>query len=119
MSYDLGLKDPITKQWIELDAPHQMRGGTYCTSGTSSAKTNITYNYGKFFRRVLCPENSIRLLYGMTGAESIPVIKEAIEQLGDDIDDDYWKPTEGNAKRSLYQCLALAQMCPDGIWDGD
>lgn len=119
MSYDLGLKDPVTKEWIELDAPHQMRGGTYCVGGTPSAKINITYNYEQFFRQVLCAENGIRLLYGMTGAESIPIIKKAIEQLGDDIDEHYWKPTEGNAKQALHQCLALAQMYPNGIWDGD
>ena len=55
----------------------------------------------------------------MTGAESIPVIKAAIEKLGNDIDPDYWKPTEGNAKKALYGLLALAQIRPDGVWDGD
>ena len=39
--------------------------------------------------------------------------------LGDDVDDDYWKPTEGNAKRALYGLLAMAQMRPDGVWGGD
>lgn len=130
MSYSLGLKDPIkinqargiahrVKEWIELDAPHLMRGGTFYASGTSLAKINITYNYAPIFRKVLGWDESIRFLYGMTGAESIPFIKAAIKQLADDVDEDYWKPTEGNAKRALYQCLALAQMCPDGVWDGD
>ena len=35
------------------------------------------------------------------------------------VDDDYWKSTEGNAKRSLIQLLTLAKLRPDGIWDGD
>lgn len=29
MSYDLYLVDPISRKTLELDAPHQMRGGTY------------------------------------------------------------------------------------------
>jgi hypothetical protein len=123
MSYDLGLKDPVTEKWITLESPHQMRGGTYCLTGQPAAKINITYNYAKHFRRVIPPEengeNGIRALYGKTGAESIPILKKAIAQLGDDVDKDYWSPTEGNAKKALHQCLALAQMCPDGIWDGD
>lgn len=118
MSYDISLCDPVTKETIMLESPHAMRGGTYAVDGTTEAWLNITYNYAKLFRRVFGDEG-IRTIYGMTGAESIPVLKAAISQLGDDVSDDYWKDTEGNAKRSLYQLLALAQMRPDGVWDGD
>jgi hypothetical protein len=55
----------------------------------------------------------------MTGADSIPILEKAIAQLGDDVDEDYWEPTEGNAKRALSQLLALAKMRPDGVWTGD
>jgi hypothetical protein len=55
----------------------------------------------------------------MTGAESIPVLQAAADQLGNDIDEDYWKPTEGNAKAALLQLIALAKMRPDGVWEGD
>ena len=64
-------------------------------------------------------DQGIRSLYGLTGAESIPLLKTAIDQLNDDIDVDYWKATEGNAKLPLMQLLAMAQMRPDGIWSGD
>ena len=64
-------------------------------------------------------EKGIRTIYGMAGAESIPVIKAAMAQLKDDVSDNYWEPTEGNAKKALAQLLAFAQMRPDGIWDGD
>lgn len=37
----------------------------------------------------------------------------------DDVDDNYWEPTEGNAKRALAGLLAFAQMRPDGVWAGD
>lgn len=118
MSYDLGLKDPISGDWLELDAPHHMRGGTYCLGGSKTAEINITYNYARHYYRVM-GDKGLRTIYGMTGAESIPVLESAIDQLGDEVDSDYWKPTEGNAKRALMQCLVLAQMRPDGVWDGD
>lgn len=118
MSYDLGLKDAITNKWLDLDYPHQMRGGTYQVGGCPTAEINITYNYAKHYYRVM-GEDGLRSIYGKTGAESIPIIGAAIAQLGDDVDENYWSGTEGNAKRALQQCLALAQMRPDGIWDGD
>lgn len=77
---------------------------------------------------------SIRSIYGMTGAESIPVLKGAIHTLEDSTDDisaeertfyeeqgatGYWMPTKENAVRPLYGLLAFAQMRPDGVWDGD
>ncbi len=118
MSYDISLVDPVTKGELALDEPHQMKGGTYQVVGTTSASLNITYNYGKHYRRVI-GEKGIRTIYGMTGAESLPVLQAAADQLGDDVDEDYWEATEGNAKRALLQLIALAKMRPDGVWDGD
>lgn len=118
MSYDLGLCDAVTGDVLELDSPHHMRGGTYKIGGCETAEINITYNYAKHFCRVM-GDKGIRTIYGMTGAESIPVIESAIASLGDDVDKDYWKATEGNAKRALKQCLALARLRPDGVWQGD
>lgn len=118
MSYDIYLNDPVTKEPINLDSPHQMRGGTYASGGTPEAWLNITYNYADHYYRVF-GDKGIRTIYGMTGAESIPVLKNAISQLGDEVDADYWKSTEGNAKKPLIQLLVLAQLRPDGIWDGD
>ena len=118
MSYDISLLNPITKEVIEFDFPHQIKGGTYAIGGTSQAWLNVTYNYSKFYYNVF-GDKGIRTIYGMTGAESIPVLKEAISKLGDDTNPDYWKPTEGNAKGPLLGLLAFAQMRPDGIWYGD
>ena len=117
MSYDIELIDPVTKKTIELDAPHNMRGGTYAMGGTSLAELNVTYNYARHFGHV--GADGIRSIYGKTGAESIPMLEGAAAMLGDDTDPDYWKPTEGNAKRALVQLAALAKMRPDGIWAGD
>ena len=118
MSYDIELQDPITKKPLKLDVPHQMKGGSYAIYGTTNAELNITYNYVHHFRRVL-GDAGIREIYGMTGADSIPLLEKGIAKLGDDVDDDYWKATEGNAKRALVQLVALAKMRPDGVWAGD
>lgn len=119
MSYDIQLCDPVTKETIRFDMSHEIRGGTYCLGGTKEAWLNITYNYGQHFYRVLDSDKGIRILYGKTGAESIPLLKDGITQLGDDVSDDYWEPTEGNAKRALHGLLAFAERRPDGIWEGD
>jgi len=137
MSYDIELTDPITGETLDLETPHHMRGGTYASCGTKKAHLNVTYNYYQQFIRVferleeprpkspewmrdnVVPLVGIRTIYGLTGAESLPLLDKAISQLADDVDDDYWKPTDGNAKRALTQLRALAAMRPDGIWSGD
>ena len=117
MSYDIYLVDPVTKQVLHADTPHRIAGGTYAIGGTNQMWLNVTYNYAPHFRG-FGPEG-IRELYGKSGAESIPLIEAVIAVLGDDKSDDYWEPTEGNAKTALYGLLALARMRPDGIWQGD
>lgn len=118
MSYDIELIDPVTKEPVELDEPHYMRGGTYAMGGTTHAHLNVTYNYSAIFGRVL-GDDGIRTIYGKSGAESIQLLDGAAAQLGDDVDADYWKATEGNAKRVLVQLAALARMRPDAVWTGD
>ena len=137
MSYDIELVDPITGETLDLDAPHHMRGGTYAVGGTTKAHLNITYNYYPHFRRVFDdlpqprdkspqymidaggPVVGVRTIYGLTGGESLPILDRAISMLGDDVDEDYWEPTEGNVKRALIQLRTLAAMRPDGLWHGD
>ena len=122
MSYDIELVHPLTKETLQLDSPHHMRGGTYCVGGSRALHLNITYNYGKFyysaFERIGLHEG-IRSIYGKSGADSIVILNQVAALLGDDVNDDYWKPTEGNAKAALFQLIAMAEMRPDGVWDGD
>ena len=122
MSYAIALTCPVTGETLELDEPHQMKGGTYAVGGTSTATLNITYNYSKHYYPLFQEigyDKGIRSIYGLTGAESIPVLQLAITKLKDDANQDYWKPTEGNAKKALTQLLAFAKMRPDGVWRGD
>ena len=118
MSYDISLHDPVTREVLYADMPHDMRGGIYCAGGTAELWLNVTYNYAPHFKRVL-GERGVRTIYGMTGAESIPVLEAAAARLADDASDDYWDATEGNAKSALLQLAAMAHLRPDGIWDGD
>lgn len=140
MSYDITLNDPISKKTIEFESEHLIVGGTYAIGGTSEAWLNITYNYaGWYYMDGVFPETEgdnrgIRTIYGMTGAESIPVLKNAIaalENSNKEITDEelkeyeehgadgYWIPTKENAIRPLYSLLAFAQFRPDGVWYGD
>lgn len=118
MSYDIRLVDPVTKETLRELRPHQIRGGTYVDGGTNELWLNITGNYWPIFRAQF-GEDGIRSIYGKTGAETIPMLSKAISNLADDVDDNYWVATEGNAKRALCGLLAFAQMRPDGIWNGD
>lgn len=119
MSYDIDLIDPVTKETLQMDSPHQMRGGTYPVGGTRDMSLNVTYNYARHFSRVLHSKAGIRSLYGLSGAEAIPILERGISELSDDWDKNYWQPTEGNAKAALYALLAFAKMRPDGIFEGD
>jgi len=118
MSYDIDLTDPITGEVLQLDEPHGMRGGIYAVGGTTECSLNVTYNYSEHYCRVF-GEAGIRTIYGKTGAESLPILRNAVARLGDDRTHDYWEPTEGNAKAALMQLAALAQLRPDGVWRGD
>ena len=118
MSYDVYLNDSNTGEVVKFNEVHNVTGGTYAMFGTDKAWLNITYNYSDQFRKVLGPKG-IRIIYGMTGAESLNILTEAILKLNNDVDPDYWKSTEGNAKRALNGLLYFAACRPDEIWDGD
>lgn len=135
MSYDISLVDPATQETLHADAPHQMYGGTYAVGGTDELRLNITYNYSRwYYKNYAFGARGIRAIYGLSGAESIPVLKRAIcglESSCEDLSEEdrqhciscdatgYWMPTKTHAIRPLYQLLAMAQMRPDGIWEGD
>lgn len=119
MGYYIELLEPVSKKVIEIDKPHFMRGSMYPIGGSKKLFLSITYNYSNFYYDVIDKDEGIRKIYGMTGLESIPILEQAISKLGDDISEDYWEATEGNAKKPLIQLLTMAKMRPDGIWDGD
>lgn len=115
MSYDIYIVDETGKT-LQLD--HGLRGGTYQVGGATEAWLNITYNYSPHFRRVL-GEKGIRSIYGMDVMDSIPELAAAANALDDNVSDDYWEPTEGNARAALLNLIALAAMAGRGTWEGD
>jgi hypothetical protein len=115
MSYWVYLTDDDGNT-LEMDDRHDIAGGTYVLGGTAECELNVTYNYAPFFYRVLGDEG-LRGLQGQRAASTIPRLEAAIAQLGDDVVDDYWQPTEGNAKQALKGLLVFAKAFPEGIWD--
>ena len=134
MSYDISLRDPVTKETIRFENPHFMRGGMYAIYGTTEAWLNVTYNYSIWYcKDDVFPDNiGIRILDNMSAVDSISILENAISTINnipqdlsnEEIEvykeenvDGYWLPTKVNAVRPLYQLLAMAKLRPDGIWE--
>ena len=121
MSYNIRLKDKETGETLVAKF-NPTREGTYSLSNSKCrpCSFNITYNYAGHCYRHIDSERGIRAIYGKTARESIPILEAAISKLKDDVDSDYWKNTEGNAKEALRGLLEIARNAdPDGVWDGD
>lgn len=120
MSYDIMLKDPVTRETIEINEPHFMRGGTYQVGGSTELWLNVTYNYGHYYYEATegdprfaneqrgkdGPEirYGIRGIYGKTGLESIPMLEDMIAK----IEAAYKKDGEWiTTKRTKYRCLDM------------
>ena len=104
MSYDIELKDRVTGKVIEIDNVHFMTGGTFAVGGTKELWLNITYNYAHYYYEAtdgdprfaheepscvysdgtygpMETEYGIRGIYGKTGAETIPMLKDMISRI--------------------------------------
>lgn len=116
MSWWVYLHCPTCKQALPVES--HTGGGTIAIGGESTATMNITYNYGGHFAGALGYEGHFaEYLTGKTGAEMVEALENAVEALGTDIDPDYWKPTPGNAGRSLAILLNWAKQHPSGVFE--
>ncbi len=86
--------------------------------GTSDAILYITYNYLKHFK-ILDEEKGISCIDGKVAREVIPKLEEAIETLGVERDENYWKATPGNAGYALSILLKWARQHPEAVFDCD
>ena len=126
MSYDIDIINSKTGKIVETHDLHFVRGGTFNAGGTRRLSLNITYNYSKHFYRVLGPEG-IRTIYGKSVAETLPLLAEAVGKLKNNVHEDYWEPTQGNARNALLNLITLGAQAltvmgvnsPDAIWQGD
>ena len=111
MSYDVSLRYPVSGDILLFDEPHQMSGGNYCVGGTREAWLNITYNYARwYYKDGVFPNNGedrsgIRSIYRMSGAESIPVLENAIKTLESMIEDLSEKEIREHEKNGFSQLL--------------
>ena len=93
-----------------LPEKHDIAGGTYAVGGTRDAWLYVTYNYAGTFHRVIGGEG-LRSLDGGCVMDSLPVLDKAIAALGEaQPDADYWKATDGNAKKALVGLKAIADL---------
>lgn len=100
MSWWVSVNDPETGEPISVESFEE--GGTQVMGGSTEADLNITYNYSPHYYRVLTGSNDgLRGLDGWTAARALPVLVAGVAELSEDIDDDYWAATEGNARRAL------------------
>lgn len=118
MSYHICLLDAITQRPLDIYKKHLIQGETFVVCETTMAELSMTYNYGSQFFRVM-GDKGIRTIYGLTGAESVAILEDAIIQLGDDESENYLDPTEGNVKKALIELHRMAKMRPNGIWSGN
>lgn len=94
MSYDISLKDRVTGETLHTTEPHMMTGGTYAIGGTTEMWLNITYNYSHYYYEATEGDArfandggdgnvryGIRGIYGKTGAESIPMLRDMIANI--------------------------------------
>lgn len=102
MSYDICLKDPVTKKTIELPVNHIMAGGTFRAEFVDGlwrplpnreAWLSVTYNYAKYYYEATDGnvwfahdedgeiEYGIRGLSGKSGAESIAMLDVVAQRI--------------------------------------
>jgi hypothetical protein len=116
LSYDLYLTDPDTGEVLQLPYKHSIHGGTYAAEGTYRLYLNVTYNYCDLLIETI-GENGIKRINGMTGAESISVLENAMSNLEGLPIPNYWEPAPGNVKQALRNLCLLAKERPDGVWE--
>jgi hypothetical protein len=86
-------------------------GGTYALDGTTEATLNVTYNYCQWFQDAWNHASGKfdgqgdgwlgKMLGEKKAKEVIDSLERAVAFLGTEQDDDYWKPTPGNAGYAL------------------
>lgn len=114
MSYDVDLCCASCRRPVMVDS--HTEGGTYVVGGSSEASMSVTYNYSPHFHRVLDPEEGLHWLHEKSGLETAGRLLAGIDQLKDDRVDDYWAPTEGNARHALSVLLLWATRNPTAVW---
>lgn len=119
MSYDIIFRDPATGKAIKKPAAllDNSVSSIHAIGGDPAASEQMwmspTYNYSGIFEKYgIHPKDD---LDGKTAAEVAEKLRAAIPRMGDDVNSDYWKATEGNAKRVALRLLAWCALAPEAI----
>lgn len=88
MGYSLWLEDKETEQMCRRKEPEVDLGNVLCIGGSDLMEFNITYNYKPYYHNTKGFEkDGIRTIYGLTGKESLPLLK----RLAEDIENNFKK----------------------------
>ena len=105
--------------------------GSHCSRSGKSENTTqvcVTYNYAWFFYKFMDNEKGIEAIYGLTGKETLPMIRKMLDELcskgmgnGEHISvkDDYWLPTPLNVSNILRLLESWCIKFPEGTFRGD
>ena len=120
MSWSVSLCDPKTLEIAEIDFPARMSAtGLFLPASRREAFITVTSNYDDIYRRhdVLGPLG-LQKFNGMCAQDSVVLLLQAMHALKDDAHlQDYWSPTEGNAKRPLRYMYNASKVFPSGVWE--
>lgn len=78
---------------------------------SESASITVTYNLTGFFK--------FKDLHGKRAKDTIQVLRDAVEALGVEKDEDPYSPTPGNAGSICSLFLSWARDYPDATWEVD
>lgn len=117
MSYDIEIINPKTGETLEANRFLNVRGTVQSLYASKELHLSITYNYREHFVKAFQSPSSIKCLNNKAVITTIDIITNAIERLDTDYYlEDYWKPTEGNARLALINLLILAFEGLEGYW---
>lgn len=110
MSYDISLVNKDTDEQLYINEEHNLTGGTYAVGGTKELYLNITFNYCNIYKEydLYIPDLDNQLV-----VDVISKLCSVYAEMEGEPSDNYWEPTEGNAKRALKNLITLCSMAPD------
>lgn len=115
MSWDIDL---VNKDGEMVQVPSFQEGGTYLITDEplQDASLNITWNYSQYYYHLIDTEKGIKWLHEKQAKDTIRILEFAVDMLGTDQDEDYWKTTKGNAGYALAILLKWANMHEEAYW---
>lgn len=113
MSWSVHLVD---KDSNSLEVPSHEEGGIYALGGIDKAELSVTYNYSKYYHNTINSKEGLNYINDKKAEDVIGILESAVDTLGIEKDDNYWKETSGNAGYALSILCSWAKQHPKGIF---